>query len=46
MAERIERWRTALAGGARVVIPDGLRLTLPADRAEVIAGLAAAEVFG
>lgn len=43
MPERIKQWRAALDGAARVEIPDGLRLTLPADRIIALAGLAAVE---
>lgn len=41
--ERAERWRVALDGGTRTEIPDGLRVTVPADRAGMIAELAVAE---
>ncbi|MFF9896399.1 MerR family transcriptional regulator [Streptomyces longispororuber] len=41
--ERTAQWRGAVDGAARVVIPEGLRLTLPADRAARIAALAVAE---
>jgi MerR family copper efflux transcriptional regulator len=43
VTERIKQWRAALDGAVRVEIPDGLRLTLPADRITALAGLAAAE---
>jgi DNA-binding transcriptional MerR regulator len=43
MAERAAAWREAVAGAGRVPIPGGLRMTLPADRAAAVAGLAAAE---
>ncbi|MFI6375705.1 MerR family transcriptional regulator [Streptomyces sp. NPDC050546] len=43
MAERAEAWRAALRGAVRTLIPDGARLTLPADRAATVAGLAADE---
>ncbi|MFI1920001.1 MerR family transcriptional regulator [Nocardia sp. NPDC020380] len=41
--ERAERWQVALDGGTRTEIPDGLRVTVPADRAGMIAELAVAE---
>lgn len=41
--ERISAWHAALDGAERKEIPDGLRLSLPADRAATVAGLAAAE---
>ncbi|MFG2195738.1 MerR family transcriptional regulator [Streptomyces sp. NPDC048639] len=41
--QRVGRWRTAVDGAVRTGIPDGLRLTLPAERAGEIAALAAAE---
>jgi len=43
ITERIAQWRSALDGAVRAEIPDGLRLTLPAERIAVLAGLAAAE---
>lgn len=43
MAERTTAWRDAVRDAGRAEIPDGLRLTLPVDRASVVAGLAAAE---
>ena len=43
MAERVGAWGQAIDGAVRAQIPDGLRLTLPVDRAAAIAGLAAAE---
>jgi MerR family transcriptional regulator, copper efflux regulator len=43
MRHRAVQWRTLLDGARRESIPDGLRLTLPADRAAEIAGLAVAE---
>ncbi|NGN70368.1 MerR family transcriptional regulator [Streptomyces sp. A7024] len=42
-AERVAEWRSATAGAVRAAIPDGLRLTLPADRAPTLASLATAE---
>jgi MerR family transcriptional regulator, copper efflux regulator len=42
-ASRAAAWRAALDGASRASLPDGLRLTVPAGRAAVIAGLAAAE---
>lgn len=41
--ERIAAWHRALAGARRHEIPDGLRLTLPVNRTQTVAGLAAAE---
>ncbi|WP_030663120.1 MerR family transcriptional regulator [Streptomyces rimosus] len=43
MADRVGRWRAAVADAVRADLPDGVRLTLPADRTAMIAGLAAAE---
>lgn len=43
VTERVIRWRSALEGAARVAIPDGLRLTMPAERFTALAELAAAE---
>ncbi|MFD8386065.1 MerR family DNA-binding protein [Streptomyces sp. NPDC059679] len=43
MAERASAWHAALDGAERVGIPDGLRLTLPAERAAGITELAVAE---
>lgn len=43
MTERTAAWREALSGADRTAIPDGVRLTLPADRIGRIAGLAHAE---
>lgn len=43
LRKRAAEWRDALDGAVRVAIPEGLRLTLPAERAAAIAGLAAAE---
>lgn len=40
---RTDAWRTLIAGATREQTPDGLRLTLPADRAATVAELAAAE---
>lgn len=37
------RWREAVDGAVRTEIPDGLRLTLPTERAGAVATLAAAE---
>lgn len=42
-SERITRWREATAGAVRHPIEDGLRLTLPAERAVTLTALAAAE---
>jgi hypothetical protein len=41
--ERIRQWRALLAGAERQPVPDGVRLSMPADRAGRIAELAAAE---
>ncbi|WP_189110885.1 MerR family transcriptional regulator [Streptomyces camponoticapitis] len=41
--ERSAAWHRALAGPRRHEIPDGLRLTLPVNRTQTVAGLAAAE---
>lgn len=43
MTKRVDQWRAALTGAARTEIPDGLRLTLPADRVVTVAELAGAE---
>lgn len=43
MQRRADQWRSLLKGARREEIPDGLRLTLPAERAGQIADLAAAE---
>lgn len=43
MGDRMAQWQEVLAGAVRVTIPDGLRLTLPAERAAAVAGLAAQE---
>jgi MerR family transcriptional regulator, copper efflux regulator len=43
MNDRIMQWRTALDGATRHPIPDGMRLTLTADRLTPLAELAAAE---
>ena len=43
MGDRVAQWQEVLAGAIRVTIPGGLRLTLPADRAAAVAGLAAQE---
>jgi MerR family copper efflux transcriptional regulator len=42
-SDRIRQWQALLAGAEREPIPDGIRLTLPSDRAAQVAGLAAAE---
>ncbi|MEU8708526.1 MerR family transcriptional regulator [Streptomyces sp. NPDC048565] len=42
-SERAEQWHRVLDGGDRTPIADGIRLTLPADRAGEVAGLAASE---
>jgi DNA-binding transcriptional MerR regulator len=41
--ERTAQWREAVDGAVRTAVPDGLRLTLPADRTARVAELAAAE---
>jgi len=41
--ERTAQWREAVDGAAPAAVPEGLRLTLPMDRAVRIAELAAAE---
>jgi protein-tyrosine-phosphatase len=43
LGERTAEWRRLLEGASHAPIPDGLRLTLPADRAEALTALAAAE---
>jgi DNA-binding transcriptional MerR regulator len=43
LAERADQWRTTLTGAVRDTIPDGVRLTLPAERVGLLATLAAAE---
>ncbi|MER8161341.1 MerR family transcriptional regulator [Streptomyces sp. NPDC094472] len=43
MAERTSAWHAVPGGALRAAIPDGLRLTLPAERAAATAELAAAE---
>ncbi|MFC7921333.1 MerR family transcriptional regulator [Streptomyces cinereoruber] len=43
LRERTARWREAVGGASRAEAPEGLRLTLPADRVVRIAELAAAE---
>ena len=43
LGERAGRWRELVAGASRTAIPHGLRLTVPASRAAVVAELAAAE---
>jgi len=40
---RAAAWHAATSGATAAAIPDGMRLTLPADRAATVAGLAAAE---
>ena len=42
-ARRADAWHAALDGAGRTAIPDGMRLTVPADRTAAIASLAAAE---
>ncbi|WP_432063495.1 MerR family transcriptional regulator [Streptomyces sp. S1] len=43
MHERTAHWREVVDGAARTAIPEGLRLTLPVNRATQVAALAAAE---
>ena len=43
MRERAAQWQDLLDGAARATIPDGLRLTVPVDRAAAVATLAADE---
>ncbi|MFF2730311.1 MerR family transcriptional regulator [Streptomyces sp. NPDC058008] len=43
LRERAVRWREAADGATRTVVPEGLRLTLPVERAAQVAELAAAE---
>ncbi|RDI44467.1 MerR family transcriptional regulator [Nocardia mexicana] len=42
-ADRTEQWHRAIEGAERAPIPNGLRLTVAADRASSLAALAAAE---
>ncbi|CAL9339546.1 hypothetical protein SUDANB121_00250 [Nocardiopsis dassonvillei] len=42
-AERLGRWKAVLRGAEREEVSAGLRVSLPADRAAEVAGLAAAE---
>ncbi|WP_460695711.1 MerR family transcriptional regulator [Nocardia thraciensis] len=42
-AERTEQWHRVIEGAERVALPNGLRLTISADRASSLAALAAAE---
>jgi DNA-binding transcriptional MerR regulator len=41
--ERAAQWRDVLDGATRTAIPEGLRLTMPVERAAAVAGLAADE---
>ncbi|MFF3671012.1 hypothetical protein [Microtetraspora malaysiensis] len=43
LADRLAQWRTLLHAAERKEIPDGMRLTLPAERAVAVAELAVAE---
>jgi len=43
MRERAAQWRDVLNGAIRVTIHNGLSLTMPADRAAAVAGLAVDE---
>lgn len=43
MRERAEQWHLVLDGAQRAAIPEGIRLTVPAERAAAVAGLAADE---
>ncbi|MEV6124187.1 hypothetical protein AB0M23_27380 [Streptomyces sp. NPDC052077] len=42
-SDRAQEWRTVLAGSTSEPIDDGLRLTLPVDRAGTVTELAVAE---
>ncbi len=42
-SDRIRQWQALLAGADREPIADGIKLTMPSDRAAHVAGLAAAE---
>jgi DNA-binding transcriptional MerR regulator len=42
-SDRIRQWQALLAGAELEPIPDGIKLTMPSDRAAQVAGLAAAE---
>ena len=43
LTQRSTEWRNLLSGAERTTIPEGLRLTLPIERAGALAALAAAE---
>jgi len=43
MSHRVGQWQDLLAGAEREPVPDGMRLTMPSDRAARVAELAAAE---
>ena len=43
LGDRVAQWQEVLDGAIRVPIPDGLRLTLPADRAAAVARLSVEE---
>ncbi|MGW1868935.1 MerR family transcriptional regulator [Streptomyces mauvecolor] len=43
LGRRTAQWQESLAGAVRQEIPDGLRLTLPAERTAAVAALAASE---
>ncbi|MEU6080445.1 MerR family transcriptional regulator [Streptomyces sp. NPDC047108] len=43
LEQRVCQWHTAVDGAVRARIPDGVRLTLPVERAGTVAALAAAE---
>jgi MerR family transcriptional regulator, copper efflux regulator len=43
VSDRTRQWQDLLAGAEREPIPDGIKLTMPSDRAAQVAGLAAAE---
>ncbi|MFD5317402.1 MerR family transcriptional regulator [Streptomyces sp. NPDC127098] len=43
LTERVTAWQRALDGARRTPVPDGLRLTVPAERTSAVAELAAAE---
>ena len=44
MSDRIRQWQDLLAGAEHELIPNGIRLTMPSDRAAQVAELAAAEL--
>jgi DNA-binding transcriptional MerR regulator len=44
MSDRIRQWQDLLTGAEHELIPNGIRLTMPSDRAAQVAELAAAEL--